>query len=122
LAGAFVLQFLCLAKYLAPTTARNHLEKTVATRLKTILPTDATLYAFDLDVALRSYLPGVQFQNLWERRYAEFQPGGYVLFNEALRPQWQGQNPILNWDDLKTNYSLVLRAELQDGWNLWEIR
>jgi hypothetical protein len=122
LAGALVLQLLCLAKYLAPTIVRSHLEKTIAVRLKTILPPDATLYSFDLDIALRSYLPGVQFQNLWERRYPEFQSGSYVLFNEALRPQWQGQNPILNWDDLKTNYSLVLKAELPDGWSLWEIR
>jgi hypothetical protein len=122
LAGAFVLQLLCLIKYMAPTISRSHLEKDVALRLKTILPPDATLYSFDLDVALHSYLPGIQFQNLWERRYPEFQSGSYVLFNEALRPQWQGQNPILNWDDLKTNYSLVLKAELPNGWSLWEIR
>jgi len=122
LAGALVLQLLCLAKYLAPTIARSHLEKTITVRLKTILPPDATLYGFDLDVALRSYLPGVQFKNLWERRYPEFQPGSYVIFNEALRPQWQGQNPILNWDDLKANYSPELKAELPDGWSLWEIR
>jgi hypothetical protein len=122
LAGALVLQLVCLSMYLTPTISRSHLEKTIAVRLKTAIPPDATLYAFDLDVALRSYLPELQFRNLWERRYVEFPTGAYVLFNEALRPQWQGQNPILNWDNLKTNYSLVLKAELPDGWNLWEIR
>jgi hypothetical protein len=44
-----------------------------------------------------------------------------VLFNEALRPQWQGQNPILNWDQIRENYTLEQRAALPNGWYLWEI-
>ncbi len=85
------------------------------------MPTNATLYAFDLDVAMRSYLPEVQLRSLWDRHYAEFPAGSFVHFNEALRPQWQDQNPILNWDDLKANYSLELKAEMPEGWSLWEI-
>lgn len=122
LLGALVLQLFCCVRMLAPTLSRNHLEREIATTLKSTIPPDATIYAFDLDVALRTYLPEVQFHNLWERRYAEFPAGSYVLFNEALRPQWQGQNPILNWDFLKENYQLELRVELPNGWALWEIR
>lgn len=122
LVTVLVIQLCCCVKYLVPIISRNRLETAVADQLKTILPSHATVYAFDLDIALHSYLPEVQYKNLWERRYATFPAGSYVLFNEALRPQWQGQNPILNWDDLKTNYSLVLKAELPDGWRLWVIR
>lgn len=121
LVGALSLQLLCCVKYLAPTLARNHLERKVASQLKAVLPPNAIVYAFDLDVAMRSYLPGVQYKNLWERRYPDFPAGSFVLFNEALRPQWQGQNPILNWDFLKENYSLKQRATLPEGWELWEI-
>ncbi len=121
LAGAFVLQLLCLANYLMPILSRSRLERAVGVRLKTVMPTNATLYAFDLDVAMRSYLPEVQLRSLWDRHYAEFPAGSFVLFNEALRPQWQDQNPILNWDDLKANYSLELKAEMPEGWSLWEI-
>jgi len=118
----FALQLLCCAKYLSPTLSRNKLEIEVANQLKLVLPPNATVYAFDLDVALRSYLPDVQFQNLWEHRYSTFPTGSFVLFNEALRPQWQGQNPILNWDYLKENHHLILWRELPEGWGLWEIR
>lgn len=122
LATVLALQLFCCARILAPILARHRLEIEVASKLKETMPPDATLFAFDLDVALRSYLPDVQFQNLWERRYAEFPAGSFVLFNEALRPQWQGQNPILNWDFLRKNYPLERRAELPNGWALWEIR
>jgi len=121
LVGALSLQILCCAKYLAPSLARNKLEATVAGQLKMVLPPNAIVYAFDLDVAMRRYLPEVQFRNLWERRYPDFPSGSFVLFNEALRSQWQGQNPILNWDFLETNYTLEQKATLPEGWNLWEI-
>lgn len=122
LIGALVLQLFCCVRMLAPTLARHHLEREIAANLQSTIPPDATLYAFDLDVALRTYLPNVQFHNLWERRYSEYPVGSFVLFNEALRPQWQGQNPILNWDFLKSNYLLEQQAELPGGWGLWEIR
>ncbi len=118
---ALSVQIFFAAKYLAPVLSRNRLENTVAAKLKQVLPPSATVFAFDLDVALRSYLPEVQFLNLWERRYEEFPAGSFVLFNEALRPQWQGHNPILNWDFLRENHRLEMKAELPGGWGLWEI-
>lgn len=122
LIGVLALQLFFCVKYLKPVLQRQRLEKEVAIQLQTALPPNATVYAFDLDGALRSYLPELQFRNLWERRYPEYTPGHYVLFNEALRPQWQGQNPILNWDDLKATHNLRLKAELPEGWGLWEIQ
>lgn len=121
LASVLVLQIFFCAKNLRHAIARNRLETTVAEKLKAVLPPNATLFAFDLDVALRNYLPGIRFQNLWEHRYTEFPARSFVLFNESLRPQWQGQNPILNWDFLRENYPLERRVELPEGWGLWEV-
>lgn len=118
---ALFLQILFCVQYLAPSLRRNQLEQAAAAQLKAVLPPNAIVYAFDLDMALHSYLPELQFRNLWEQRYANFPSGSYVLFNESLRTQWAGQNPVLNWDDLKSNYSLQWRADLPEGWILMEI-
>jgi heme exporter protein D len=118
---ALAVQLVCSVQYLVPTISRNRLETEIAQQLRAVLPPNAEVYAFDLDVSLRTYLPEVQFHNLWVQRYPTFSSGHFVLFNEALRPQWQGQNPILNWDALKTKHRLVRQLDLPEGWVLWMI-
>jgi hypothetical protein len=118
----FVVQIVFSARILAPTLARNRLETSVAAELCRVLPPNATLFAFDLDVALRTYLPDFQIKNLWERRYESFPPGSFILFNEPrLREQWRGRNPMLNWDLAKENYELREVRALPEGWKLYEI-
>jgi hypothetical protein len=103
-----------------PTIKRNHMERSISEEIRTMLPVNATVYAFDLDIALQSYLPDVHFINLWYKRYDDFQKGSYVLFNEpALRRQWEGQNPMLNWDFLQANYKLERVKVLPEGWGLF---
>ncbi len=118
---ALAVQLVCCVKFLAPTISRNRLETEIAQQLQAVLPPNAEVYAFDLDVSLRTYLPEVQFHNLWIQRYPTFSSGHFVLFNEALRPQWQGQNPILNWDAMKSKHRLVRQLEMPEGWGLWMI-
>lgn len=109
-------------KTLRPTLQRNHLETTIAESIKSVLPAGATVYGFDLDIAMKSYLPDIQFVNLWERRYSTFQEGSFMLFNEpALRPQWDGLNPMLNWDFATANYAVDPVKNLPDGWVLYQI-
>lgn len=119
---ALALQVFFSAYYLQPILKRNALEQQVAQQLNTILPERATLYGFDLDVAMRSYLPNVRVYNLWETRYATFQPQAYVLFHPNLRTQWAGQNPMLNWKDLQQHYRLVSAGTLPEGWEIWQIQ
>jgi hypothetical protein len=122
IAVVLLLQIIFTVKILAPTIARNRLETAVAAEIRRALPPNATLFAFDLDVALRTYLPNFQIKNLWERRYEDFPTGSFILFNEdRLREQWQGQNPMLNWDFAKNNYELREVKELPEGWKLYEI-
>ncbi len=81
-----------------------------------------SIYAFDLDIALKTYLPEVQWLNLWERRYQDFPPGSYILFNEPrLRSQWQGRNPMLNWDFAVQHFELRECARIPEGWTLYVV-
>ena len=120
LGGTFLLQLLAIGWILYPTISRNHLEQSVAQDIRASVSSGATVFGFDLDIAMHSYLPDVQFLNLWERRYENFPEGSYVLFNEpALRRQWDGQNPMLNWDSLQENYVLDTVKSLPEGWMLY---
>lgn len=122
LGGLLLIQVFFSIRTLLPVIQRNRLEKEIATELATKLPTRAVLYAFDVDIALHSYLPELQLRNLWQQRYGVFQPGAFVLFNEpALEKQWAGQNPMLNWEDLSGGYELEKTGALSGGWTLYRI-
>ncbi|MBK7938186.1 MAG: glycosyltransferase family 39 protein [Lewinellaceae bacterium] len=119
----FAVQVCCITLIIRPVIVRNRLETGIATGLQNALPAEATLFAFDLDVALRSYLPGLRINNLWEQLYTDFPAGSFILFNEPLlRPQWQGRNPILNWDYAKSHYRLEEIRTFPGGWQLYEIK
>ena len=120
LALLLLVQVVAGIKIIAPIPARNRLEQDMATRVRSFLPSGAVVYSFDVDVALRSYLPEMDWRNMWMYRYDYFAPGSYVLFNEPLlRPQWEGHNPIVNWNHIKETRRLQLVRELPGGWNLY---
>lgn len=122
LALVLSVQFVFAIKLLQPTLARQRLEVASADALRTVLPPGATLYAFDLDIALRSYLPEAKHYNLWERRYDSFAAGSFILFNETrLRAQWAGKNPMLNWETANQQRQLRPVRELPEGWTLFEL-
>ena len=122
MALALACQLFFCAYTLLPTLARNRLEHQTATALATRLKSGDVVYAFDLDIALQSYLPGISFRNLWMQRYEAFAPGSYLLFNEpALRTQWAGQNPMLNWEYVRRHYELQKIQALPAGWVLYRI-
>ena len=117
---ALLVQLTFSAYYLYPVVQRFRLEKSVAAVVQKVVPPHATIYGFDLDISLKSYLPEVRVLNLWDQRYAVFQPGSYVLFNEPrLRAQWEGKNPMLNWETLQKNHRLEVVQNMGDGWILY---
>ncbi|MDX1911805.1 MAG: glycosyltransferase family 39 protein [Saprospiraceae bacterium] len=107
--------------FFRPVWLRHEMEKRMAGEISARVSPGHTIYAFDVDVALRSYLPELHFQNLWERRYDNYPAGSFVLFNEKLRPQWEGLPPVLNWEDLQQQYRLEKKVEWPEGWVLWEV-
>lgn len=121
-AAALVVQIAVAAILIRPVLQRNRLETSVAREMARQLPPNATVFAFDLDVALQQYLPEMNFRSLWAQRFDAFPENSFVLFNENLRLQWDGQNPVLNWDFLQANYHLGIKSEFPGGWKLWEIQ
>lgn len=117
-----LLQLVCAAWLLAPTLARNRLENNIARDVRPFLMPATVVYGFDLDIALRSYFPDVEWRNLWEQRYDDFPPGSFVLFNALqLEQQWAGKNPMLNWTFLSTHYRLETVKALPEGWMLYRV-
>lgn len=113
--------FFCVWQ-ISPVLARNRQEHTTATALAARLKSGDIVYAFDLDIALQSYLPGIEFRNLWVQRYDGFPADAYLLFNEPkLRDQWAGKNPMLNWELARSRYSLQVVQQLPEGWTLYRI-
>lgn len=119
---AVAMQLAGIAWVLRHPVARNRFETTVAEQVRPVLSPGVALFTFDLDGAMRTYLPDIQVRNMWNEHYDDFPPGSYVLFNESgLRDQWQGQNPMLNWDFAKDNYELKEMQALPRGWALYEV-
>lgn len=105
-----------------PVWDRNRLEYQIAEGLKTELQSGDILFAFDVDIALKSYFPKVEFRNLWIKRYADFPAGSYILFNEAgLKAQWAGKAPMLNWEAANSQHNLLEVRKFPGGWTLYRL-
>ncbi len=117
-----VLQTAGIVWTIKPVVERNRLERETATRLQQHLKPGDVLYGFDLDVALKTYLPGVRHRNLWVEAYPSFEPGAWVLFNEPkLQEQWQGKNPMINWQAMQETGRLRLVETVAGGWTLYRL-
>jgi len=118
----FLVQVVGTIKILVHPVSRNRLEKSLASGIRQVATSGDTVFTFDMDGAMRSYLPDFQIKNLWERRYEDFPVGSFILFNEGgLRAQWQGQNPMLNWDFANEKYQVREMWRQTNGWALYKI-
>jgi hypothetical protein len=104
-----------------PMYERNLLEKNIASQLSSYQ--GRTLYAFDMDVSLQGRGYNFNYRNLWEKKYEQFDKNALVLFNEEkFEKQWGNKNPMLNFNALKNNYSLIPEKKLPGGWMLFSIQ
>ncbi|MEZ4941636.1 MAG: hypothetical protein R3D58_12225 [Saprospiraceae bacterium] len=105
-----------------PVWKRHQMERAIARALEVEVRPGDVLYAFDVDIALKTYLPGVEFRNLYVLRYDTFPAGSFILFNApGLRAQWAGKAPMLNWEYANTYFDLVELQRLAGGWSLYEV-
>jgi hypothetical protein len=108
--------------YLRPVIERQRQEQAFAQRLRPLLQPNAQLYSFEVDIALKTYLPDYRYHNLWERRYDQFPSGAYLFVNpDRWAHQWANQNPMLNLEIARAKHAPKQIATWPDGWQLLQI-
>jgi len=116
----FVFQLALCALAFKTIFIRNNLEQYIAKTLENY--DNKTLYGFDIDIALNSRGVPQNIVNLWYEEYTDFEKGALVLFNEErFKTQWEGENPMINWNNLKQNYTLTELEEFNNNWKLYII-
>ena len=61
--------------------------------------------------------------NLWKEKVSYFNNNSIVIFNEdKFKEQWANLNPMLNWNQLKSNYTLSELKDFGSGWKAYEIK
>jgi hypothetical protein len=114
------LQLGLAARLLKPIIVQQALEQHIIEALKPFEGQE--LYTFGVDIAMEGRGLKFQYHNLWKEKYTAFSNHGLVLFNTSkFERQWQGKNPMINWNNLSQNYSLKLLLKLDEGWELYEI-
>ncbi len=106
---------------LKPILERTFFEKKIVAELKEYQ--NNQLYSFDIDIALQGRGLQFDYKNLWIEEYTTFQENALVLFHPTkFLVQWEGKNPIKNWNNLNKNYHLELVKNCSNGWNLYKIK
>lgn len=114
------IQLVFFIRAIYPSYQLNLLEKGMAKELQSF--EGQTLYSFDIDIAMQGRGLDFNYKNLWVKKYSSFEKGALVLFNEEkLKVQWEGKNPMLNWNNLQHNYQLKTITSLSGGWKLYRI-
>ena len=115
-----VIQVFFCSYFFRSAIERNKLEKDIAGYINSAK--HQIVYAFDIDVSFISYDVNKNYFNLWKEKYDKFQSVSLVIFNEEkFKDQWIGKNPMLNWNNLKTDYILLELKNFGDGWKVFEI-
>jgi hypothetical protein len=124
LAGCILVQCSLCFRAIYPTLKRNKLERNIAQDiLRYRDSSNAVLYAFDIDISLKSRGIPYTIISLYHQSDIAFQPGALVLFNEPkLTEQWSGMNPMNNWNRLKSHYRLIKIKDYPDQWTLFKIK
>ena len=108
-------------RMLVPLVARNRFERQVAETLQAYPP--GTLYIFDLDPALRTRGTPQHMINLWRAPIGRFAPNALMLFNPTgLARQWEGRNPMRNWQAANGQFRVRSVEDLGGGWHLYRLR
>lgn len=115
-----IVQLGLSARAIYPTFERNRLEKEIVEELSSYQ--NATLYIFEMDLALQQRGLNFEYKNLWEKEYQNFETG-YVLFNlSKFELSFAGKPPMNNWEKLSNNYELKKLKTFKNGWKLYEIQ
>ncbi len=99
---------------------RNILEKVIAVFVNNDI--HKNVYAFDIDVSFMSYNVNKHIISMWKKKIDHFDQNSLVIFNEEkFKVQWANMNPMLNWENLKSDFTLTELQDFGDGWKAYEI-
>ena len=113
-------QFFLIKKTFHKTLHRNQFEIKMVSQLES--HQQNTLYSFDIDIALQGRGLQFNYKNLWQKKYNDLQHGDLILFHPTkFIKQWQGKNPILNFDYFNEKYTLEVIENLPQGWQLYKV-
>jgi hypothetical protein len=116
-----ILQIFFCTYFFRSAYERNILEKEIAVYVKNDI--HKYIYAFDIDVSFMSYDVNKNVINMWKEKIYHFNHNSLVIFNEdKFKVQWAKMNPMLNWNELKSNYTLLELKDFGNGWKVYEIR
>jgi len=116
-----VLQVFYCFYYFKPVYERNKLEKRISNFVRN--NSHQNVYAFDIDISFMSYDIKKNVINMWKNKIAKYKPDSIVIFNEEkFKEKWKGKNPMLNWNELKSNYHLNEIAAFGEGWKAYEVK
>ena len=116
-----IIQIIFCIYFFRSAYQRNVLEKEVATFVKN--DNHKNIYAFDIDVSFMSYNVMKNVINMRNVKIDCFDHHSLVIFNEdKFKVQWANMNPMLNWNNLKSNYTLSELKNFGNGWKAYEIR
>lgn len=114
---AVLISFFMIYRAMQPMVNRNHLEREIVDAMQSY--DRQTLYAFDMDIALKGRGLEMNYINLWRNELDTFQSGALVLFNEEqFREQWRGKNPMINYLRMKESGRLIFVRNFSKGWQL----
>lgn len=100
---------------------RTIIEKQLATMIQPY--EGATLYSFDVDLAMKGRGLDFEFKNMYLERYKSFQKNDLILFDPArYEVQWKGKTPMQNWEFIEQNYQLKVVETHLEGWKLYQIQ
>jgi hypothetical protein len=117
------IQLFFIIKTIRPVLERHQQEQFISRQLRIQTPSNALIYTFDMDVALKNYLPDRRYRNLWAERMDTFEAGGYLLLHRRFtETQWAGRNPALNVATATEKYLLEPLDSFPDHWKLYRIR
>ena len=99
---------------------RNILERTIAQEIEKYQ--GSTIYAFDIDIALKGRKLDFKYKSLWKEKLPDFETNALLLVNgKQLEKQWKGKNPLVNWQNAKQNYQLEKLKSFSGDFNLYRI-
>lgn len=119
--GAFLIQSVLLYRAFLPFLKLNRTEHQLSEKVSAYHP--PMLYTFGMEGALRSYGYKGTVVPMWPQKLDSVTSGSMVLFNSAANEvQWKGKSPMINFHLLKDSAGAVLRENLENGWEIYEIK